>query len=322
MISRRKFSYLLGFSFSLGPFIKCSGSRQAPNIRSGGPLVLSTWNNINANETAMAVLKDGDNRLLDALEAGIKSVEANPDDQSVGYGGRPDRNGNVTLDACIMDKNGDAGSVTYVQGIRHPISLARKVMEETPHVILSGNGAQRFALSQGFKVEELLTDKSQKEYEKWLEKSDYNPKPNIEMHDTIGMLAMDVEGNISGGCSTSGLAYKMEGRVGDSPIIGAGLFIDNDIGGATATGLGELVLKTCASFLVVELMRAGKSPQEACEAAILRIVDKCKTENVQVGLIAINKKGETGAYSIRPGFVYVKTDRNTTNSKDADSYFT
>jgi N4-(beta-N-acetylglucosaminyl)-L-asparaginase len=190
-----------------------------------------------------------------------------------------------------------------MQHITHAISVARKVMENTPHVIMAGKGAEEFAISEGFTKENLLTESSKKAWEKWKLKSNYKPIINIENHDTIGMLAIDKNGDLSGGCTTSGLAYKMAGRVGDSPIIGSGLFIDNEIGGATATGLGEEVLKTVGSFLIVELMRQGKTPQEACEEAILRIVSKNPNyKNFQVGYIAINKKGETGYYSIHKGF--------------------
>src|SRR5690606_12805178 len=224
---------------------------------------------------------------------------------SVGYGGRPDRDGHVTLDACIMDAKGNYGSVVFMQNIVHAISVARKVMEETPHVLLAGKGAEEFAVSQGFKRMNLLTDSSKKDWEEWKIKSEYKPIINIENHDTIGMLAMDKDGNLSGGCTTSGLAYKMHGRVGDSPIIGSGLFVDNEVGAATATGLGEEVLKTVGSFLIVELMRQGRSPQQACEEAIARIMEKQKDRrDFQVGYIAVNKKGEVGAYSIHKGFCY------------------
>src|SRR5699024_6667253 len=190
---------------------------------------------------------------------------SDPDERSVGYGGRPDRDGKVTLDACIMDENANIGSVAALEHIKHPISVARAVMEKTPHVMLVGEGALEFALANGFKKENLLTEKSKKEWEEWLKTSEYKPVVNIENHDTIGMLALDASGNLSGACTTSGMAYKMHGRVGDSPIIGAGLFVDNEVGAATSTGDGEEVIRTVGSHLVVELMRQGNSPQEACE---------------------------------------------------------
>jgi len=218
----------------------------------------------------------------------------------------PDRDGNVTLDACIMDKDGNYGAVMCVQNITHVISLARKVMEETPHAILAGEGAEKFGYDLGFKKENLLTESSKKAWEKWKKTSDYKPIINIENHDTIGMLAIDHNGDISGACTTSGLSYKMAGRVGDSPIIGSGLFIDNEVGGATATGMGEEVLKTVGSFLIVELMRQGKTPQEACEEAVRRVVKKSgdRYKDFQVGFIALNKQGETGAYCIHEFFNY------------------
>jgi N4-(beta-N-acetylglucosaminyl)-L-asparaginase len=275
------------------------------NLNIVKPLVIATWNTSLAVETAAKVLQNGGSA-LDAVEQGCRIEEANEKNQTVGKGGLPDRDGDVTLDACIMNDKGDYGAVLGVKNITHVISLARKVMEDTPHVILIGDGAEKFAYEKGFKRENLLTESSKKAWEKWKETSEYKPIINIENHDTIGMLAIDKKGNISGACTTSGLAYKMAGRVGDSPIIGGGLFVDNEIGGASATGLGEEVLKTVGSFLIVELMRQGKSPQEACEEAIGRIVNKPGKDfkNFQVGYIALNKQGETGAYSIHEWFSY------------------
>ncbi len=269
------------------------------------PIVIATWNVANATAKAWEVLQEGKSS-LEAIEKGCMIEEANAEGQSVGLGGLPDRDGKVTLDACIMNKEGDYGAVVCMQNIMHPISVARKVMEDTPHVMLVGEGAEKFAVSKGFERENLLTEASKKAWENWKVKSEYKPIINIENHDTIGMLAIDIKGNISGACTTSGLAYKMAGRVGDSPIIGGGLFVDNEIGGASATGLGEEVLKTVGSFLIVELMRQGKSPQEACEEAIRRIVEKPNSDfkNFQVGYIAVNKQGETGAYSIHEYFSY------------------
>jgi len=281
------------------------------------PLVIATWKTDLAVETAAEVLEKGGSA-LDAVEQGCRIEEANEKGQSVGKGGLPDRDGDVTLDACIMDEKGNYGAVLGVKNIKHVISVARKVMEDTPHVMLVGEGAEKFAVSKGFERENLLTEASKKAWEKWKEKSEYKPIINIENHDTIGMLAIDKKGNISGACTTSGLAYKMAGRVGDSPIIGGGLFVDNEIGGASATGLGEEVLKTVGSFLIVELMRQGKSPQEACEEAIGRIVNKPGKDfkNFQVGYIAVNKKGETGTYSIHEWFSYnIYKDKENTNIK-------
>ena len=269
-----------------------------------GPIVIATWDVPNATARAFSVL-DGQGTALDAVEQGVMMEEADVSNQSVGKGGRPDRDGNVTLDACIMDKDSRCGAVVYLQDIVHAVSVARKVMEETPHVMLAGAGAKQFALEMGFPEEDLLTEKSREEWQEWKKTSQYQPVINIENHDTIGMLAIDANGDIAGACTTSGMAYKMAGRVGDSPIIGAGLFVDNEVGGATATGMGEEVVRTVGSFLIVELMRQGKSPQEACEEGVRRIIaKKINYEDIQIGFIAINKAGETGGYCIHPGFSY------------------
>lgn len=268
------------------------------------PLVIATWNVPNATAEAWKALQEGQSA-LDAVERGTKIEEADTKNQSVGKGGRPDRDGQVTLDACIMDHQGNCGAVVYLQNITHAVSVARKVMEETPHVMLAGDGAEKFAYEQGFQKENLLTEASEKGWKEWLETAEYQPVINIENHDTIGMLALDQEGNLSGACTTSGMAFKMAGRVGDSPIIGAGLFVDNEVGAATATGMGEEVVKTVGSFLVVELMRQGYSPQKACEEAINRIVkNNPRYKDIQVGYIALNKRGEYGGYCIHPGFSY------------------
>lgn len=285
------------------------------------PLVIATWNVKNATAKAWEVLQAG-GTALDAVEEGCMVEEANAEGQSVGKGGLPDRDGNVTLDACIMNKEGDCGSVVYLQNVTHAISVARKVMEDTPHVMLAGKGAEKFAYEQGFQKEDLLTEASKKAWEEWKVKSEYKPIINIENHDTIGMLAIDKNGDISGACTTSGLAYKMAGRVGDSPIIGSGLFVDNEIGAAVATGLGEEVVKTVGSFLVVELMRQGKSPQEACEEAISRIVNKPNSDfkNFQVGYIAVNKSGETGYYSIHEHFSMTKYQDGNNENLQSDFF--
>lgn len=281
------------------------------------PIVIATWNVQNATAKAWEVIQKNQSA-LDAVEQGCMVEEADVKNSTVGMGGLPDRDGHVTLDACVMDKDGNYGAVVNVQNITHVVSLAKKVMQETPHVILAGLGAEQFAYEQGFKKENLLTESSKKAWERWKEKSEYKPIINIENHDTIGMLAIDKNGDISGACTSSGLAYKMSGRVGDSAIIGSGLFIDNEVGGATASGLGEDILKTVGSFLIVELMRQGKSPQEACEEAVKRVVKKAGAnyKNFQVGFIALNKKGETGAYCIHPGFSYtVYQDNQNVNTK-------
>ena len=208
-------------------------------IKNVRPIVICTWDFYNASARAWEILKDGGSS-LDAVEQGVMVEEADVQNQTVGVGGRPDRDGRVTLDACIMDKDGNCGAVLCLQHIAHPISVARKVMEQTPHVMLAGKGAEQFAYEQGFEKTDLLTEKSKQEWLEWKKSSKYQPIINIENHDTIGMLAIDKNGDISGACTTSGMAYKMAGRVGDSPIIGAGLFVDNEVGGATATGRGPV----------------------------------------------------------------------------------
>jgi len=254
---------------------------------------------------------------MDMIEAGARLVEADATGLSVGIGGLPDRDGHVTLDACCMDHTGNAGSVCFVQGVLHPLSLARKVMEDTPHVMLAGAGAEQYAKELGIDHEELLTDVSRRAWEEWRKTSDYKPVINIENHDTIGLLAMDDQGRLAGGCTTSGLAYKMHGRVGDSPILGAGLFVDPEIGGATATGLGEAVMKTVGSFLVVELMRQGRSPQAACEEAVHRIMDRMPTDDLQVGYLALSRSGEAGGHAIHGGFNYALTTADGGSLLDA-----
>jgi N4-(beta-N-acetylglucosaminyl)-L-asparaginase len=283
------------------------------------PVIIATWKNEKGTKSGWdKMMQTG--RALDGVEAGAWIPEADPNETSVGYGGLPDRDGHVTLDACIMDHLGNAGSVTFLEGIMHPISVARAVMEKTPHVMLSGAGALKFALDQGFKKQNLLTPGSKKAWEEWKKESKYKPIINIENHDTIGLLGIGKAGEIAGACSTSGLAYKMHGRVGDSPIIGGAVFCDDEVGGACATGLGEFVMKTLGSFLIVEFMRQGMSPQKACEEAIMRIVKRYKYQDFQVGYLALNKKGEYGAYSIQKGFNFTITKNGVTQVIESASY--
>lgn len=273
-------------------------------------IAVSTWNNtIKSTEKAYEILKQKHSS-LDAIEFGIRVVEDDPENISVGYGGLPDEDGIITLDASIMDWNGNAGSVAAVENIKNVISLARSVIEKSKHVMLAGEGAKKFALENGFIEENLLTEYAKKSYDEWKKK---NINQNRINHDTIGMLAIDKDGNMSGGVSTSGLAYKIHGRVGDSPIIGAALFVDNEIGGAVATGNGEWVMKTCGAFLIVEKMREGYSPEQACKIATERIkkLNK-KNEQIQIGYIALRNDGKLGAFSLHSGFSYcvAKNDRN------------
>ncbi len=325
MTTRRKFlknAGILSATLALNPLKAEEILPKNKKIRK--PVVLSTWRfGIQANEEAWKVLSQG-GKALDAVEKGVRLVEDDPNERSVGYGGRPDRDGRVTLDACIMDEKANIGSVASLEHIKNPISVARAVMEKTPHVMLVGDGALQFAVSQGFEKINLLTPESEKEWKEWLKTSEYKPVVNIENHDTIGMIALDEQGNLSGACTTSGMAFKMHGRVGDSPIIGAGLFVDNEVGAATATGHGEEVIRTCGSHLVVELMRQGKSPQQACEEAVKRIYKNFVNQNrnvkdTQIGFIAINKFGETGAFCLQKGFNYAVHTQESNVLMDAKS---
>jgi len=272
-------------------------------INMNNPIVLSTWKHgIPANDAACKILKNGGSA-LDAVETGAKVPEADPESSSVGFGGLPDEQGKVTLDACIMDHTGNCGSVAFIQNIKHPISVARKVMEETKHVMLAGEGARQFAVSKGFEEMDLLTDVSRKKWEEW-KKKQFKQTPH-DTHDTISVLAQDSKGNLSGACTTSGWAYKLHGRVGDSPIIGAGLYVDNEIGCAAATGLGEEVIKTTGSFLVVELMRQGYEPTKACEEALKRVIKRHNgNPDFQIAYIAIRKDGIIGSACLKWTFEY------------------
>lgn len=319
MTTRRNFIKLS----ALGTSVLSSPELLAQTQQVTKPIVISTWNfGLAANAAAWKILSRG-GRALDAVEAGAKVPEGDPKETSVGYGGLPDRDGNVTLDSCIMDEEGNCGSVACIQHIVHPVSVARLVMEKTPHVMLVGEGALKFALANGYKKTKLLTKESEKAWKEWLKKGDYKPVANIENHDTIGIVALDTNGNLSGACTTSGMAYKMQGRVGDSPIIGAGLYVDNEVGAATATGVGEEVIRIVGCHLVVELMRQGHSPEEACRHAVERILKKnpVKAREVQVGFLALNKKGEYGAYCLQKGFNYAVHDLSANRLLDAKSKF-
>jgi N4-(beta-N-acetylglucosaminyl)-L-asparaginase len=326
MSNRRKFlqsSIFSSFGLLVGRKVQAGGVY--PTV-TGNPIVISTWDTgLAANAGAWKIL-GSNGRALDAVEAGVRVTEDSIN-CCVGLGANPDRDGFVTLDACIMDEKGNCGSVGFLERIKHPVSVARRVMEKTPHVMLVGSGAQQFAVAEGFPLEEQkLSDDAKKAYEQWLKKSEYKPVINIENtrsgghgpsapsrlsngewnHDTIGMVAMDAAGNLSGSCTTSGMGFKMRGRLGDSPIIGAGLFVDNEVGACTATGQGEDVIRMCGSHTVVELMRQGLSPEQACKAAIERIIriKGEKAKEIQVAFLALNKKGEVGSFAIQKGFSY------------------
>jgi N4-(beta-N-acetylglucosaminyl)-L-asparaginase len=330
MSNRRSFlhSSLLG---SLGLFLtKKAGAMTPLGPVTGHPVVISTWDTgLEANKGAWEVLSRN-GPALDAVEAGVKVTESSIN-CCVGLGANPDRDGYVTLDASIMDHQFNCGSVAFLERIKHPISVARRVMEKTPHVLLVGGGAQQFAVAEGFPLEDgKLSDDARKSYEQWLKKSEYKPVINIENtkssaaaaparlpngewnHDTIGMVAMDASGNLSGSVTTSGMGFKMRGRVGDSPIIGAGMFVDNEVGAVAATGQGEDVIRVCGSHTVIEFMRQGMSPEQACRAAVERIarIKKEKAKDIQVAFIALNKKGEHGAYALQKGFSYAVKNNN------------
>lgn len=335
MVSRRRFIHWGTFSLPLLSSIRSLGSTTLPVVTvPANPIVVSTWDSgVIANEAAWKVLSTG-GRALDAVEQAGIAIE-NDINCCVGLGANPDRDGYVTLDACIMDEKANCGSVAFLEHIKHPVSVARKLMETTPHVMLAGAGALQFALENGFKREpEKLSAEAEKTYKAWLTKSDYKPVINIENqkrpagkdkgrgpfapsffddgtpnHDTMGTIALDSAGHVSGMCTTSGMAFKLRGRVGDSPIIGAGLFVDDEVGAATATGQGEEVIRMCGTHLVVEFMRQGLSPQEACRRAVERVVkrDPQRAKDFQVGFIAINKQGEVGAFCVQKGFSYTVT---------------
>ncbi len=268
---------------------------------------MATWANRVAVQTAWDVLLQGGS-VVDAVEAGARIPEADPNDRSVGYGGHPDRNGVMSLDASIMDGKGNCGAVAAVEGIMHPVSLARIVMEKTPHVMIAGDGARNLAAEHGIPIENILSPESEIDFNKWREsQGDYSPFEHpTDNHDTIGILALGADRQMAGACSTSGMAYKLPGRVGDSPIIGAGLFVDDEVGAATATGNGEEMIRIAGCHLVVELMRNGATPQSACEEAIARVIKKHgeSAKDILVCFLATSVQGEIGAWSTRPGFEY------------------
>ncbi len=306
------------------------------------PIVISTWKHgLAANEVAYGIMAEGGNS-LDAAEEGVKVSENDPTVLSVGFGGLPDCEGRVTLDAAIMDWNARIGSVISVENIKNPVSLARMVLENTEHTILAGDGALAFALKNGFKPESLLTEESIKRFWEWkasgatkpqeIHTDDFLKKEKLSRinddgnHDTIGLVAMDADGHISASCTTSGMAWKLHGRVGDSPIIGSGLYVDGEVGGASSTGRGEETIRACGSFLIVELMRNGHTPTEACKLACERVIrlnhlsDLNRDHIYQVGFIALNVKGEYGAYSVRKGFQYAVMDEGGNKLCNSESY--
>ena len=343
MIDRRKFLQLplVGMPAVLAAKVTAQNRAAVSSVSVKTPVVVSTWDaGRTANNAAWPILQKG-GRALDAVEAAGRASEDEPS-CCVGLAAWPDRDGHVTLDSCIMDGNGDIGAVSFLERIKHPVSVARKVMETTPHVLLSGEGAQKFALANGFPLESsALSPDAEKEWKKWLEKSKYKPELNIENrraivtpyffddgsanHDTIGTVAMDGNRKLSGMVTTSGLAFKMRGRVGDSPIIGAGLFVDNEVGAATSSGVGEEVIRICGTHTVIEQMRFGRTPEQACREAIRRIVvrDPANAKEIQVGFLALSKTGQVGAFSIAKGFTYTVTNSEFPKGRvfEAKSWF-
>ena len=344
-IGRRKFLHLSALSaplFSLKEIV-------TKDIVVNNPIMISTWDEgKNVNAAAWSILA-GNGRALDGIEAGAKYIE-DKISCCVGLGANPDRDGIVTLDACVMDEFSNIGAVAGMEQIKHPLSVARKVMETTPHVLLVGDGAQQFALENGFAKEPAkLSEDAEKNYKEWLKKSEYKPTINIENlpsgeagkkhndnafapayfddgtpnHDTMGMIAMDAKGNLSGGVTTSGMAFKVHGRVGDSAVIGAGLFVDNEVGAATSSGVGEEVIRICGTHLVVEFMRNGLSPEQACKKAVERIVKRnpAKAKEIQVGFVAMNKKGEYGAYAIQKDFSFAVKSNSEEKIYQSKSHF-
>lgn len=307
---------------------------EAPATGASGARVVSTWDfGVGANQAAWKTLGTGGSA-LDAVEAGARWAEGDLCNTTVGHCGYPDRDGVQTLDASIMDGDGRCGAVAALQDILHPVSVARAVMEKTPHVMLVGEGAQQFAVQQGFEKKPLLTPEAKQAWQEWLKTAKYQPQINAERatlpgnkenHDTLGILALDANGHLAGACTTSGMAWKLHGRVGDSPIVGAGLYVDNEVGAATASGVGEEMIRNAASFLVVELMRQGRTPMEACREAIARVVRKRPeaSKTLQVCFLALNKRGEVGAYALHKGFVYAVCDATKQDALlDAQSVYT
>ena len=319
MASRRDFlqsSLLAGAALAL-PAARAKDGAVAP--AGGAARVVSTWDfGVGANAAAWRVLATGGNA-LDAVEAGARWAESELCNPTVGRCGNPDRDGILTLDASIMAGDGRCGAVAALEDIDRPVSVARAVMEKSPHVFLVGAGAQQFALANGFRKTPLLTDGARQAWREWLKTSQYAPQINAERmsrpgdsrnHDTLGILALDAQGRLAGACTTSGMAWKLHGRVGDSPVIGAGLYVDNEVGAATASGVGEEMIRNAASFLVVELMRQGRSPADACREAIERVVRKRPEDSkrLQVCFLALGRDGRVGAFALHKGFVYALQD--------------
>lgn len=304
-LSRRKFLDRTAVGIIGGASFGVIARGRAATIQPGEkPLIVSTWPfGKPANDAALAVLARGGS-ILDAVEQGIWVVESDTNNPSVGLGGKPNAAGVVQLDACIMYGPGHrAGSVGAIEGIRHPISAARRVMEKSPHVLLVGEGARMFALQQGLESVEVDSARLNEQWQRQQLKSATASHKKRNNHDTIALLVLGADGTVAGGCSTSGLAGKLPGRVGDSPILGSGLYVDNEVGAAGATGVGENIMRYCATFQIVELMRLGLAPQAACEQTIQRIARQDpKGLNLSINFVALDKHGRFGAAGTDKGF--------------------
>lgn len=302
------------------PVVALAGSAAA---QAAAPAVMvSTWDFGAAANAAGMAARDAGGSALDMVEAGGRVAEADESNSSVGLGGLPDRDGRVTLDACVMTWAGDIGAVCALEDVVHAVSVARRVMERTPHTMLVGSGARSFAIDQGFETRNLLTPRAEAAWREWLTTANYAPRPNSENadwratpggpgnHDTIGLIAIGADQRMAGACTTSGMAFKMRGRVGDSPIIGAGLYVDDEVGGATATGVGEDVVRVAGAHSVVEAMRHGMDPAAACRGVIERLarLRGAKVAGSQVALLALDKQGRAGGFALQPGFTYAVTD--------------
>lgn len=326
-MDRRKFIKTSSVAVAGAPILSgvTKATSQDETRKPTRPTVIATWP-FGKPACELAIKTAASKTMLDGIEQGIRIVEADVTNASVGIGGIPNAEGVVELDACIMTGPGhQAGSVAGMQNIVHPISVARRVMEKTKHVLLVGEGAKKFAIEQGFEQKELTTAQQREQWEAWKKKNKAErTKIDEKQHDTIAMVGIDEKGDVYGGCSTSGLGYKMPGRVGDSPIIGSGLYVDNAVGGAGATGVGENVMRFCGSFLIVEFMRSGLNPTEACEKTIRRIaeVDPLRIDQLDINFIAINKRGEMGAAGTSKGFKYAFADQKNSGVVAAKSLST
>jgi N4-(beta-N-acetylglucosaminyl)-L-asparaginase len=326
-IQRRQFLKSAAVVGTVAAFAQNSPRANAQERGKFTPVVISSGNGLQATAKAMELIQAGHDA-LDGVIAGVNIVEDDPNDNSVGYGGLPNEDGVVELDASVMHgPTGRGGCVASLQNIRNPSKVARLVMERTDHVLIVGAGALRFAKAHGFAEENLLTDAAREAWLKWKEnlsdQDDWLPphdietrkigkvlKPFLRHWGTINCNGLDLNGNLSGCTTTSGLSFKIPGRVGDSPILGAGLFVDNEVGAAGSTGRGEANLVSCASAMVVEYMRQGQKPEQACLSACERVVRLNKMKRLQddrgrpnfdVRYYAINKKGEFGSAGIWSG---------------------